>query len=722
MRTIIGFLAAFVVLFGSRSWAADAATGKSDASVDSSRFSTAERNVRDAIAAELTGDNARRAELLSQALEQDPNCQSALWQAGFVKLGGSWLTPQAAGEKYSTDQKLSDYRKKRDQDAAAGLFTRGNTSTSAATGGRNARQGRVSSVENFSSSSLSPAGVKAHTDLAHWCRANQLSDEERAHWTQILLDDPSNSEAQGRLGMRFYMGNLATHAQIDAAKKQHATEDKQLAEWKTTIVRLRTALNGSNESERTDAAAELTQMTDPALIPALEWGIHTDPASHSPSASSASHSSANKHDAATPFQRHAIATLGRIVEQRATYSLAGLGVFAAQAEVRQLATDELKKRPLHDFVPTLLAGLTNPIRFDYAMTFDRNEGTAAYRAVTSQEGRDTIKQVEYSSTAKGLLRNATGGLTDGAGLFATNDSSTRGTSAQASRENAGRNSLSGPRNWTQVPGALALARQSQIMETSFQNQNARITQTNARINAVLECVCSIKPAESSTNAANDGSDAIPDAAVAKSAPSTANYWWNWWADYTESQTTDKQVSITRYADDYTNYRNLYAQQTPRVMALGGSAECFAAGTPVVTLTGPIAINKVQIGDRVLAQDADTGELAYKPVLGTTLRPPTEMVLVTTSDGAVRATRGHPFWIVGKGWRMAKELSVGDRVHGLHGAATVTALRAQPAEPAYNLIVADFATYFVGAGQILAHDSTARLPTAAAVPGMGGQNR
>ncbi len=119
---------------------------------------------------------------------------------------------------------------------------------------------------------------------------------------------------------------------------------------------------------------------------------------------------------------------------------------------------------------------------------------------------------------------------------------------------------------------------------------------------------------------------------------------------------------------------------------------------------------MQIGDRVLAQDADTGELAYKPVLGTTLRPPTEMVLVTTPDGAVRATRGHPFWIVGKGWRMAKELAVGDRVHGLHGSATVTALERQPAEPAYNLAVADFATYFVGAGQILAHDSTARLPT------------
>jgi hypothetical protein len=720
MWKMSGILGVIVLACGAKGWAADSTPAKPNATIDSSRFSTADRDVHDALAAELTGDNARRAELLSQALEDDPNCKTARWQAGFVKLDGAWITPQDAEQKFSSDPKLGEYRQKRDQDAAAGFFSRGNVYAAATTGARNARLTRSSSVENFSSSGLSPAGLKAHVDLAHWCRANHLTDEERAHWTQVLLNDPSNSEAQSRLGMQFYMGSLATHAQIDTAKKQHATEDKQLAEWKPIVVRLRTALNGGNESERTDAAAEIARITGPAVIPALEWAIHTDPASHASA----------KRDAATPFQRQAIATLGRITEQRATYSLAGLGVFASQAEIRRLATDELKKRPLHDFVPTLLAGLANPIRFDYAMAFDRNEGTAAYRAVASQEGRDTIRQVQYSSTASGLPPNVTGGLNDGAGLFATTDSTARRSSAETSRDAGPRNSLSGPRNWTQVPGALALARQSALLETSFQNQNARIAQTNERINSVLEGVALKKSSDSTDDTANDGSDAIPDAALAKSAPSTANYWWNWWADYTESQTTDKEVSITRYANSSSYNRNLYPQRISATSATPStgrtsfvsSAECFAAGTPVVTLTGPVAINKVQIGDRVLAQDADTGELAYKPVLGTTLRPPTDMVLVTTPDGAVRATRGHPFWIVGKGWRMAKELSVGDRVHGLHGSSTVTALERQPAEPAYNLVVADFGTYFVGAGQILAHDSTARLPTTAAVPGMGGQSR
>ena len=41
--------------------------------------------------------------------------------------------------------------------------------------------------------------------------------------------------------------------------------------------------------------------------------------------------------------------------------------------------------------------------------------------------------------------------------------------------------------------------------------------------------------------------------------------------------------------------------------------------------------------------------------------------------------------------------------------------------AYNLIVADFNSYFVGEHGILVHDNTPRRPTAAAVPGLAKGN-
>ena len=147
-----------------------------------------------------------------------------------------------------------------------------------------------------------------------------------------------------------------------------------------------------------------------------------------------------------------------------------------------MATDELKKRPLHDFVPTLLAGLANPIRFDYAMTFDRNEGTAAYRAVASQEGRDTIRQVQYSSTASGLLPNATAGeRAAAAGLFATTDSTARRSSRRDLADTGPRNSVSRPRNWTQVPGECASSPgKARYLGDVVPEPKSRVAQTNDR--------------------------------------------------------------------------------------------------------------------------------------------------------------------------------------------------------------------------------------------------
>ena len=37
--------------------------------------------------------------------------------------------------------------------------------------------------------------------------------------------------------------------------------------------------------------------------------------------------------------------------------------------------------------------------------------------------------------------------------------------------------------------------------------------------------------------------------------------------------------------------------------------CLAAGTPIWTDAGPVSVEKIKVGDRVLSQDADTGELA-----------------------------------------------------------------------------------------------------------------
>jgi hypothetical protein len=145
--------------------------------------------------------------------------------------------------------------------------------------------------------------------------------------------------------------------------------------------------------------------------------------------------------------------------------------------------------------------------------------------------------------------------------------------------------------------------------------------------------------------------------------------------------------------------------------------CFPQGTLVRTQTGPQPIEEIRAGDLVLSQDVESGELAYKPVLKTTVRPPCGILRLEIDDEAIAVTRGHPFWVSGIGWRMAKRLEVGQLIHGVRGSQPIRRLEKEPDQAAYNLVVGDFNTYFVGESGILVHDNTYRRPTTSLVPGL-----
>jgi hypothetical protein len=79
--------------------------------------------------------------------------------------------------------------------------------------------------------------------------------------------------------------------------------------------------------------------------------------------------------------------------------------------------------------------------------------------------------------------------------------------------------------------------------------------------------------------------------------------------------------------------------------------CFAAGTPVWTVEGPRPVERIAIGDLVLSQNVETGELAYKPVLRTTIGQPVELVAVKAGEDTIQCTGGHAFWVPAAAGRM-----------------------------------------------------------------------
>ncbi len=150
--------------------------------------------------------------------------------------------------------------------------------------------------------------------------------------------------------------------------------------------------------------------------------------------------------------------------------------------------------------------------------------------------------------------------------------------------------------------------------------------------------------------------------------------------------------------------------------LEGHASCFVAGTPIQTETGLRPIESVKLGDRVLAQNLETGEIAFRPVLRVTQTDNALTKSVRVGNETLVSTTAHPYWVNGQGWRLARELEPGMQFHSLSGAVEVAAVSPGESETVYNLEVADFNTYFVGQGQILTHDITVRQPTDMALPG------
>jgi hypothetical protein len=186
-------------------------------------------------------------------------------------------------------------------------------------------------------------------------------------------------------------------------------------------------------------------------------------------------------------------------------------------------------------------------------------------------------------------------------------------------------------------------------------------------------------------------------------------WWEWWYDHNEQYvSSEKPYYGYDYGwQTYDDYRVRY----------DAPMSCFAAGTSVWTLSGPKPIEQVTVGDRVLSQNPETGELAYKGVLATTLRPASTMLSIRSGKSAIATTLGHPFFVVGKGWRMAKELRDDDWICAQGRIVPIDAIEnAEPVE-AYNLVVADFGTYFVGKDRWLVHDNSPISPVRLEMPGL-----
>ena len=357
-----------------------------------------------------------------------------------------------------------------------------------------------------------------------------------------------------------------------------------------------------------------------------------------------------------------VSAIANIRNHDATLKLLDYSVFAVTPEVRQRAAAALTPRPATEYVPLLLGALKAPIESEIATLVAPN-GDMVSIEMLFQAGPES-DQLYVRSREYDVVERA--------------------------------NTL-GKRH----PTSLGVQRNRQHTAAHAHQARRYIAETNAEIAVRNERIFDVLRTSIQLDYGAD-----PQA------------YWDEWTSYNELY--EEEHPVYDYYDHSSYVYYLPPPALPRPPpAPRGRYSCFAAGTPVWTQSGPQAIETLVAGDMVLAQNPDTGELAFRAVRETTVRPPGRMARVNLGDETIATTLGHRFWVLGKGWEMAKHLDE-TWLHSLDGPKGVSVIEPMAPETAYNLVVDDFHTYFVGASRLLVHDNTCPRPTTAIAPGMPGE--
>lgn len=496
--------------------------------------------------------------------------------------------------------------------------------------------------------------------LANWCAKHHLAAQESAHLNRVMQLAPDHPVARQRLQFERLGNNWVRRQDLWQGLRQNQQTAASLAKWQKKLDELRASLR-RNAPQQTAAVIErLKSELTPDAVSALEIRLGND----------------NE-----PAARLGVQLLGTLPSHEAAAALARLAVLSPSPVVRDEAAEQLQSRPRDHYLPLLLAELSTPIE-SQAQTALVN-GRIVYRHEfmrETQDRRDATVMDTVMDRRTSLVRT-----TGNKQLVDPAVAQQVITSAQAetrTRAFADAQATAYAREWERL-------RQNQVIE------------------AVSDRICQAL-----------------SVATGKDLPRSPEAWWSWWDSENEVALAGSKATDTRYLQELRLYSD--AQPLNYPSSGGGSTpsprrhECFVAGTPVWTVSGPVAIEKLRVGDLVLSQALDTGELAFQPVLQTTQRPEEPLIrirLATRIEEWLEGSGGHPLWVAGDGWVKLRELKSGMVLHGIGGSVVISDVEEGSTQPTYNLVVSDFHTYVVGDARILCHDNTPRRPTSAILPGL-----
>ncbi|MCC7336774.1 MAG: hypothetical protein IT422_16910 [Pirellulaceae bacterium] len=508
------------------------------------------------------------------------------------------------------------------------------------------------------------ADVENHRRLALWCQSQKLDAQATAHWHAVLAFSPNDVQARMALKDAWIDGQWFS---LEERERVADASQRIEAEWTKWIPRLQKIVENivSTSTERTKRGlAALDKIDDPAAISSLEIT-----------------SQQLADDQALPF----VQAIGRIQSKAACLACCRIAMERSGEPAGEMAIKQVKAYPQEMYVPELLSLLLEPTQTEVEYQVNAKGELLIHRALIRETMNEKqavyLQRLVRINAPVSQIQNVTGrgplmqrpGIETQPGALAAGMSAPSQISADeiaASQD--------------------ALEAQKQF-EQRLQQSNAELKQSSQKVYRLL------------AKTTGQGLAETPAA------------WWAWWRE-SNGQT------LARKPLRESNYQLVDQARVQVNYALLGQFrvhECLVYGTLVQTQSGLRPIESIQVGDLVLSQNVESGELCLKPVIKTTIRPPLSTLRMVTEAGEIQATAGHRWFVSGKGWLMTKELQPDMLLHNASGTTRIVSMIADPLEQeTYNLVVDGFHTYFVGPERVLSYDNSELQPTLRAVPGYG----
>ena len=522
---------------------------------------------------------------------------------------------------------------------------------------------RSALMENYEAlRDQSELSVDRHRELARWCSKNDLKPQAKAHWTAVTDYKADDIQARRHLGHTWISGVWVSREQLAQADAQLKTLAQDLREWSGPSEKIVKALHSDNVTAQQRALASLRAMDDPSALAALELACFEADES-----------------VAGPF----LETIAKFQTPAACMALTRIALANPDSPRGELAIAKVKTYPVEFYVPELLGLLSTPIetRVQYGVNYLGELQLQRLMFRTTSKERQLVEYnrlVRVNEPIANEIR--VGEIVSEARRSREAKGFVRRTSIVGSQSSISTDEIAAAKN--------AIQDQEDLDRKIAQyNRDQKLKSKN--VYTVLERT------------------------TGKQLENEPKEWWDWWRKYNYRSVSAKPLA-----------RKIYNQIDKAPLTLTKSTyvgatqqSCLVAGTQIQTDTGLQAVESLKVGDMVLSQDVESGELALKPVVRTTVRAPETIYNIKTEAGEIRATGGHRWWIAGKGWVMSVKLEPDMLLHNAKGTTKILAIEeeAEPL-PTHNLVVDEFHTYFVGSDRVLSFDNVDPIPTLRKVPG------